>query len=104
MLFVSSFRNEAITQRIVRGSGGRSLAMISVSRKDLELIALQEIRSFPGGELVIAVEIECDEGYPNGMNWRLDVTAADNADIDRIEYAARTTTARLKRRYLFRRH
>ncbi|MEY9387106.1 hypothetical protein [Bradyrhizobium liaoningense] len=58
--------------------------MISVSRKDLELIALQEIRSFPGGELVIAVEIECDEGYPNGMNWRLDVTAADNADIDRI--------------------
>ncbi|MDA9489480.1 hypothetical protein ACVI1J_006202 [Bradyrhizobium diazoefficiens] len=78
--------------------------MASMSRKDLELIALQEIRSFPGGELVIAVEVECDEDDPNTMNWHLNVTAADGADIDRINYAARTTTERLKRRYALQRH
>ncbi|AND92587.1 MULTISPECIES: hypothetical protein [Bradyrhizobium] len=78
--------------------------MISVSRKNLELIALQEIRSFSGGELVIAVEVECDEDNPSTMNWRLNVTAADGADIDRIDYAARTTTERLKRRYALQRH
>ena len=78
--------------------------MISVSRKDLELVALQEIRSFPGGELVLAVEVECDEDLPGVTNWRLDVTAADGADIDRIEYAARTTTKRLKDRYVLQQH
>jgi hypothetical protein len=33
------------------------------------------------------------------MNWRLHVTANDNADIDRLHEAAATTTSRLKRRY-----
>ena len=71
----------------------------SILRKDLELIALQEVRSFPGGEHVVSVEIEWDAGEAPDMNWRLHVTAKDEAELGRIHYAAKTTTDRLKRRY-----
>jgi hypothetical protein len=70
-----------------------------VSKSALERIALQEIRSYPGGENVISVEVERDPGLPRGMDWRLHVAASDKADIDRIHQAAQTTTRRLKRRY-----
>ncbi|MCP3459334.1 MULTISPECIES: hypothetical protein [unclassified Bradyrhizobium] len=69
------------------------------SRTELELIALQEIRSFPGAELVISVEIESDFGQSAGINWTLHVVAKEGADLDRIHYAAKTTSDRLKRRY-----
>lgn len=72
------------------------MAKISVLKKDLELIALQEIRSFPGAEHVVSVEVECDAGQPRDMNWRLHVTTKDEADFERIHYAAKTTTERLK--------
>ncbi|MBR1071316.1 hypothetical protein ABIF65_011853 [Bradyrhizobium japonicum] len=70
-----------------------------VSKADLELIALQEIRHVPGGELVISVEIEHGDVEPDGLNWRLLVIAKDGADLDRLQYAATTTSHRLKRRY-----
>lgn len=70
-----------------------------VSKSELERIALQEIRSYPGGENVISVEVERDPGLPRGMDWRLHVAASENADLDRIHQAAQTTTRRLKRRY-----
>ncbi|MGY4371788.1 hypothetical protein ACVW1A_007853 [Bradyrhizobium sp. LB1.3] len=38
-----------------------------MSKADLELIALQEIRHVPGGELVISVEIEHDDAEPDGL-------------------------------------
>ncbi len=72
---------------------------LSVSKSDLERIALQEIRSYPGGENVLSVEVEKDSGQSRGMDWRLHVTASESADIDRIDQAAQTTTRRLKRRY-----
>jgi hypothetical protein len=75
------------------------VARTSVLKKDLELIALQEIRSFPGGEYVVSVEIECDAEEASDMNWRLHVIAKDEAEFERIHYAAKTTTERLKRRY-----
>jgi hypothetical protein len=70
-----------------------------VSKSELERIALQEIRSYPGGENVISVEIESDPSQPHGMDWRLHVTASERADLDRIHQAAQTATRRLKRRY-----
>jgi hypothetical protein len=70
-----------------------------VSKSDLELIALQEIRHVPGGELVISVEIEHGDAEPDGLNWRLLVIAKDGADLDRLQNAATTTRHRLKRRY-----
>jgi hypothetical protein len=72
-----------------------------VSKAELERLVLQQIRSFPGGEHAISVEVEIQQDAPPtpGMNWRLLITASANADLDRIQYAARTTTSRLKRRY-----
>lgn len=74
-----------------------------ISRADLERIALQEIRGFPGSEQVRSVEVECESGAPRdtnwSTNWRLYVIANDEGDLDRIQYAAKVTTDRLKRRY-----
>lgn len=75
------------------------MARTAILRKDLELVALQEIRSFPGGEHVVSVEIECGAEEDSDMGWRLHVIAKDEAELDRINYAAKTTTERLKRRY-----
>jgi hypothetical protein len=71
----------------------------AILRKDLELVALQEIRSFPGGEHVVSVEIECGAEEDSDMGWRFHVIAKDEAELGRINYAAKTTTERLKRRY-----
>lgn len=65
-----------------------------VAAKDLELIALREIRSFPGGEYVCHVEIESA-----GIEWTMTAIVRDGADLDRIQYAVGTTTKRLKQRY-----
>ena len=75
------------------------MARTAILRKDLELVALQEIRSFPGGEYVVSVEIECGAEEDSDMGWRLHVIAKDEAELGRINYAAKTATERLKRRY-----
>jgi hypothetical protein len=79
------------------------VARTAILRKDLELVALQEIRSFPGGEHVVSVEIECGAEEDSDMGWRLHVIARDEAELGRINYAAKTTTERLKRRYCLKR-
>ncbi|MHC2467795.1 hypothetical protein [Bradyrhizobium embrapense] len=43
-----------------------------IRAKDLELIALREIRSFPGGEYVCYLEVE-----PTNADWGLHVTVRD---------------------------
>ncbi|QIO32387.2 hypothetical protein [Bradyrhizobium sp. 1(2017)] len=73
------------------------MAKALISKADLERIALQEIRSFPGSEQVRSVEVECETDVPR--DWRLYVIANDEGDLDRIQYAAKVTTERLKRRY-----
>ena len=65
--------------------------------KDLELIALREIRSLPGGEYVCHIEIE-----PTDTDWTLVAVVRDSADNDRIHEAVTATTNRLKQRYLVR--
>ena len=61
--------------------------------------ALQELRSFPGAEHVISVEIEGQSDPASDINWTLQVTAKEGGNLERIQYAARTTSDRLKRRY-----
>lgn len=68
-----------------------------ISAKDLELIALRELRSVSGGEFIAHVEVD-----PISDEWRLNVTARDGADLDRIQDAIKTTTNRLKQRYVLR--
>jgi hypothetical protein len=41
-----------------QGVGSAVVSKILVSKQDLERIALQALRSFPGGEAVTAVEVE----------------------------------------------
>jgi hypothetical protein len=75
------------------------VAKALISKADLERIALQDIRSFPGSEHVVSVEVEYEAHQPQDMNWKLCVIANDGGDLDRIQYAAKVTSDRLKRRY-----
>ncbi|MGY8685718.1 hypothetical protein Q2941_49630 [Bradyrhizobium sp. UFLA05-153] len=75
------------------------MSRLLVSKDDLELIALQEVRSFPGTEKVVSVEVEFKQGDRPGMNWRLHVVAQEGCDIARVQYAAETTLDWLKHRY-----
>ncbi|WP_426616336.1 hypothetical protein [Bradyrhizobium sp. McL0616] len=61
------------------------------------------IRSFPSGQYVVSLEIECDAEDASDMGWRVQVIAKDEAELGRINYAAKTTTERLKRRYCLKR-
>lgn len=79
--------------------GEVKVAKALISKADLERIALQEIRGFPGSEHVLCVEIECETGAPCDIDWRLYVVANDEGDLDRIQYAVKVATDRLKRRY-----
>jgi hypothetical protein len=79
--------------------GEAKVAKALISKADLERIALQEIRNFPGSEHVLSVEVEDETGAPRGIDWRLYVIASDEGDLDRIQYAVKVATDRLKRRY-----
>ncbi|WP_198960932.1 hypothetical protein [Bradyrhizobium sp. UFLA03-84] len=68
-----------------------------ISAKDLELVALRELRSVPGGEYIAHVEVDLIAD-----DWRLNVTVRDGADVDRIQDAVKATTNRLKQRYVLR--
>ncbi|MCA6121689.1 hypothetical protein J6500_07210 [Bradyrhizobium sp. WSM 1704] len=68
-----------------------------ISVRDLESIALREIRCFPGGEYVCYLEVDLLDA-----DWRLRATVRDGADLDRIQYAVRVTTSKLKHRYQLR--
>ncbi|MCP3397795.1 MULTISPECIES: hypothetical protein [unclassified Bradyrhizobium] len=75
------------------------MAKALISKGDLERIALQDIRSFPGSEHVVSVEVEYEARQAQDTNWQLCVIANDGGDLDRIQYAAKVTSDRLKRRY-----
>ena len=70
---------------------------IMICAKDLELIALREIRSFPGGEHAAHVEVT-----PLNDDWSLNVTMRDGADHDRIQCAVGRAIRSLKHRYSLR--
>ncbi|PAY09546.1 hypothetical protein CK489_02780 [Bradyrhizobium sp. UFLA03-84] len=68
-----------------------------ISARDLELVALREIRSFPGGEHVCHVEV-----VQANPDWKLHATVRDGADLERIQHATGATEFRLKHRYQLR--
>jgi hypothetical protein len=70
-----------------------------VARHELERIALQEIRSFPGCEYVTDIEVahQVDRALPT--NWTIHVFIREGGDMMRIQYAIITTRKRLLHRY-----
>ena len=70
-----------------------------VARHDLERMALQEIRSFPGGEYVTDIEIAYQLDRALHTNWTIHVFTREGADMMRIQYAITTTRKRLRHRY-----
>jgi hypothetical protein len=70
-----------------------------MARHDLERIALQEIRSFPGCEHVTVVEVEYQIDRATHSNWTIHVITREGGDLQRIQYAINTTRKRLRQRY-----
>jgi hypothetical protein len=70
-----------------------------IARNDLERIAMQEIRAFPGCEHVTDVEIDYRLDSVVPANWTLHVFTREGGDMARIQYAINTTRKRLQRRY-----
>lgn len=70
-----------------------------VGREDLKYLALREIRSFPGGEFVVSIEVEYQPIDETGANWSLYTILREGGNPDVIEYAARRTQDRLRNQY-----
>jgi hypothetical protein len=83
--------------------GSGAVAKEFIARHDLERIALQEIRAFPGCEHVTDVEIEHQIDRALKTNWTLHVYTCEGANMERIQYAINTTRKRLRHRYDLRR-
>ena len=83
--------------------GNGAVAKEFIARHDLERIALQEIRAFPGCEHVTDVEIEHQIDRALKTNWTLHVYTCEGANMERIQYAINTTRQRLRHRYDLRR-
>ena len=66
------------------------MARILVDRKSLERIALQQMRSLPGGEFVIAVEVETLTADEMGANWGLCTYV--NQGCNNLEVVQRATS------------
>ena len=75
------------------------VAKTLVSKQELSLIALQEIRSFPGSEHVASVEVDQQIDKVTKTNWTLHVFASEGANMERIQFAINTTRKRLRHRY-----
>jgi predicted membrane-bound spermidine synthase len=75
------------------------MAKALITKQDLALIALREIRSFPGGEHVTNVEVDGQFDKIAKTNWTLHVFSTEGADMARIQFAITTTRKRLRHRY-----
>jgi hypothetical protein len=79
--------------------GTRAVTKTLVARHELERIALQEIRSFPGCEYVTDIEIAYRVDRVLHTNWTIHVFTREGGDMMRIQYAVTTTRNRLRQRY-----
>ena len=70
-----------------------------VARHELERIALQEIRSFPGCEYVTDIEIAYQVDRALRTNWTIHVFTREGGDMLRIQYEITTIRNRLRPRY-----
>lgn len=71
-----------------------------ISKEDMERLALQQIRSLPGGEFVRSVEVEYVADGQGG--WLLHTTATEGGNIELIQEAAKTVRRRLMNSYSLR--
>lgn len=74
-----------------------------IARHDLERIAMQDIRAFPGCERVTNVEVEFQIDPLLKTNWNMHVHTCEGANPERIRYAINATRDRLRHRYDLRR-
>jgi hypothetical protein len=70
-----------------------------VAKQDLERIAMQEIRAFPGCEYVTEVEIEYQVDKVRKTNWTIHVFTREGGSLERIQHAINKTRKRLRHRY-----
>jgi hypothetical protein len=70
-----------------------------IAKHDLERIAMQEIRAFPGCEYVTDVEVEYQIDRVLKTNWNMHVYTCEGANLERIQYAINATRDRLRHRY-----
>ena len=70
-----------------------------LAKQDLERIAMQEIRAFPGCEHVTEVEVEHQLDKVLKTNWTIHVFIREGGDMERVQYAINTTRERLRHRY-----
>ena len=75
------------------------MAKALVTEKELALMALQEIRSFPGCERVASVDVYRQVEKVEDTNWTLHVFTHEGADMPRIQFAINSTRKRLRHRY-----
>jgi hypothetical protein len=82
---------------LIQGTGAVTKTL--VARHELERIALQEIRSFPGCEYVTDIEIAYEVDRVLRTNWTIHVFTREGGDMLRIQYAINTTRKKLRHRY-----
>jgi hypothetical protein len=82
---------------LIQGTGAVTKTL--VSRYELERIALEEIRSFPGCEYVTDIEIAYQIDKVLRTNWTIHVFTREGGDMLRIQYAINTTRKKLRHRY-----
>jgi hypothetical protein len=70
-----------------------------IARHDLQRIALQEIRSFPGCQYVTDIEIADEVDRVLHTNWTIQVFVREGRDMLRIQFAINTARKRLQHRY-----
>ena len=76
------------------------MARILLGRRELERLALQQIRSFPGGEFVVAVEVEGQQADEAGANWSLCTYVKQGCNsLEVIERATSRTRQMLQNQY-----
>jgi hypothetical protein len=83
--------------------GSGAVAKDLIARHDLERIAMQEIRAFPGCEYVTDVEVEYEIDRVLKTNWNMHVYTCEGANLERIQYAINATRDKLRHRYDLRR-
>jgi hypothetical protein len=70
-----------------------------ISRQDLQRMALQEMRAYPGAEHVTDLEIEYQANKAGSPNWVMHVFTREGANMERIQHAINVTRHRLQHRY-----
>jgi hypothetical protein len=70
-----------------------------ISKHDLQRMALQDIRSYPGCEYVKDIQIEYKVDRVQKTNWIMHVFTREGANMVQVQIAINATRRRLMHRY-----